>query len=181
MSTTAPPSVPLRARVGGGKWLSKIYQVVVTPVNFVAFLVSLYLIDNYYRAQRYQQHGGRTNDGKGGRTWLHKFLYRRVSSPYEWVDGYRGQSSPQPINSTPRHNDEARRSAAGADGSWFYHTKQRKLLRAEVADAFALRNSVLFALGILAASTGWALWWAVAGLAAYLRGSEAAYGMPASS
>lgn len=52
----------------------------------------------------------------------------------------------------------------------YYHSKQRKLMRMEVNDAFEMRDSVVAVLGILAMVGIWAVWrvccWAWAGLTA---------------
>ncbi|KAI0447412.1 hypothetical protein F4803DRAFT_322087 [Xylaria telfairii] len=164
MSTTAPA---LGARVGEGvKWRSKIYKAIVTPINFVAFLLALYLIDNQYRAQRQDQH--EANE----RPWLHRFLYQQRSSPCNLVDNYQGPSSPQSANTTHRHGvgtrnvEDSSRSTKEAGDAWLSHTNQKKLLRREVADAFALRDSVLLALCVLAVLVGWVLWRMVAWLTA---------------
>ncbi|KAI8954720.1 hypothetical protein F4801DRAFT_446569 [Xylaria longipes] len=164
MSTAA--SV-LGARVGEEiKWRSRVYKAIVTPVNFVTFLVSLYLVDTRYRAQRQNQHEAIE------RPLLHRFLYRRRYSPYDWVDNHQGRSSPQPANTALHHGAGTKnavdtpRSTKDAGGSWFYHTKQKELLKLEAADAFALRDSVLFALCILAVLVSWALWLMVVWLTA---------------
>lgn len=138
----------------------------MTPINFVAFLLALYLIDNQYRAQRQDQH--EANE----RPWLHRFLYQQRSSPCDLVGNYEGRSSPQSANITHRHGagtenvGDSPRSTKEAGDPWLSHTIQKKLLRREVADAFALRDSVLLALCILAVSVGWVLWRMVAWLTA---------------
>ncbi|KAI3342801.1 hypothetical protein F4824DRAFT_120330 [Ustulina deusta] len=155
MNATIPTrSTPLRARAD---------EAIATPINFIAFLVSLYLIDSRNRAQRESKASGNNR-----RTWLQGLLYRQSSSPYDWVDSYRGRPSPQSAYATTARLHEARvgdedaapaRSTRETGGrAWFYHTKQTKLFRVEAADAFALRNSVLLALGVLAVSVGWVLW-----------------------
>jgi hypothetical protein len=54
-------------------------------------------------------------------------------------------------------------------GPWFYHTKQKKLLRLEAEHAFALRNSVLFGLCLLAILAGWLLWRTTVWLAIWIK------------
>ncbi|KAI0486252.1 hypothetical protein F4859DRAFT_362462 [Xylaria cf. heliscus] len=156
MNTAAPA---LGARVGGEtQWQSKIYKAVVTPIYFVTFLLSLYFIDNRYRAQRSYQH--ESNE----RPWLHRFLFRQLSSPYDDVQNQQGRSLPPPQSANITHRYRAGTTGADDDPqsttkeAWFYHTKQMKLLKLEAADAFALRDSVLFALCMLAVLVGWALW-----------------------
>ncbi|KAI0535752.1 hypothetical protein GGR58DRAFT_426038 [Xylaria digitata] len=164
MSTTA--SAALRARGDEVRWQSKIYQAVMTPINFVAFLVSLYLIDSRYRAQRNRQHEGKASDNKRI-PWLHRLLYRQNSSPYDWVGSPQRRLSPQSAHTTPRHEvdikneDKAPRSIKEIGSPWFSHTMQKKLLIMEAADAFGLQNSVLFALFVLAIFIAWVLWQAM--------------------
>ncbi|KAI0395060.1 hypothetical protein F5Y17DRAFT_425053 [Xylariaceae sp. FL0594] len=86
------PQTRFEDRVWG--WLTRIYHTVVTPINFVTFLVSLYIIDNHYRARREQHqhhiyqhdshdHGnGPSTDitatKRNTRPWLHRLLYYRT-------------------------------------------------------------------------------------------------------
>lgn len=139
-------------------------QAVMTPINFVTFILSLYLIDSRYLAQRHRRHEN-SAEGDNWMPWLHWLLFRRRPSPYDWVDSYQGQQPLHSQNTTLRHEviishpgDSSSVSIKETSESWFYHTKQKKLFRAEAADAFALRNWVLFALCILAVSVGWMLW-----------------------
>ncbi|KAI0972518.1 hypothetical protein F4678DRAFT_428331 [Xylaria arbuscula] len=156
-TATSTTDRPLQARAGGARGQSKIYQAIATPINFIAFIVSLYLIDNRNRAQHERGPEGKAN-GSSRRTWLHKLLYRQRASPYDWVDSYQVQA---------KGDDAASPASRQANGNpWFYQTKQKKLLRVEAADAFALRSSVLFALGVLTVSAAWLLCWAAMWLVA---------------
>ncbi|KAI1132091.1 hypothetical protein F5Y10DRAFT_17012 [Nemania abortiva] len=164
MSNTAPkPSAPLRAKDSDVRWQSRIYQAFMTPINFVTFIISLYLIDNYHRAQRHRQHESNANSNNG-RSWLHWLLYRERSSPYDSIDVHHGRPILQSTTTTLHHEirvsdkENIHTSVREAGGSWFYQTKQRKLLRVEATEAFALRNSVLFVLCILIVSAGWGFW-----------------------
>ncbi|KAI1423958.1 hypothetical protein F5Y12DRAFT_499764 [Xylaria sp. FL1777] len=163
-TTTPTTSTPLRAKANEARWQSKIYHAVVTPINFITFLVSLYLVDSRNRAQRHRQPDSKAS-GNNGRTWLRRLLYSQPSSPYDWVDSYQERLSLR-YEVRLQGEDAAPRATKDTEGPWFYHTKQKKLFRAEAADAFALRNSVLFALGLLAVSVGWVLWRTMMWLAA---------------
>lgn len=139
-------------------------QAVVTPINFVTFILSLYFIDSRYRAQRHRQRES-SAESNNRMPWLYWLLYRRRPSPYDWVDTYQGQSSLHSQSTALRHEvivshpgDSSSVSIKETSDSWFYHTKQKKLFRVEAADAFALRNWVLFALCIIAVSVSWLLW-----------------------
>ncbi|KAI0104823.1 hypothetical protein GGR51DRAFT_521373 [Nemania sp. FL0031] len=154
MSASTPiTSAPSRATANGVSGQSRIYQAIMTPINFVTFIVSLYLIDTHHRAQRYRQHERNANGNKG-RPWLHWLLYSQ-RSPYEMVNSSQTQVLQQSTTTTIRHET---RVGDGDSGSWFYQTKQRKLLKVEATEAFALRNSVLFVLCVLAASVTWVFW-----------------------
>ncbi|KAI0432943.1 hypothetical protein F5Y09DRAFT_113745 [Xylaria sp. FL1042] len=166
-ATTPTTGQPSQARADQVRWRqSKIYQAIATPINFIVFLVSLYLIDNRNRAQRHRQPEGKAND-HNRRTWLHRLLYRQRASPYDWVDSYQRSPVSQSAYTTPPHHEvrakngdavSPRSTKETGGGTWYYHTKQKKLLKVEAADAFALRNSVFLFLGVLAVAVGWVLW-----------------------
>ena len=134
--------------------------MVMTPINFVAFLVSLYIIDRQYINERIQRHGPlpppsqpKPGHPSSSSSWLHRLLY--TPRPYEWVGGSSGSSG------------SGDRESEG--GRYYYHSKQRKLMKLEAADAFALRTPVLLGLGVLAAAAlllagrlaVWSLGWLV--------------------
>ncbi|KAI1082734.1 hypothetical protein F5B20DRAFT_482126 [Whalleya microplaca] len=112
---------------------SKLYQTIMTPIYFVSFLLSLYLVDHQHNKQRAQGHYA---EGYLP-SWLSHLLWQ--PHPYQWVD--RG---PAP----PNKNEER----------WYYHTKQRKLLKMEAAEAFQLRHTVLISLCALAFGVAWLLY-----------------------
>lgn len=74
--------------------------------------------------------------------WLHQILYREA--PYQYV-----RADPS----------SSRAPAAEKDGTrWYYRTKQRKLMKMEVDDAFQIRASVQTVLGLIALLATWAAW-----------------------
>ncbi|KAH6660021.1 hypothetical protein BKA67DRAFT_546536 [Truncatella angustata] len=93
----------------------------MTPINFVTFLVSLYLVDYHFHRKREHAH----NDGAHSSlpTWLQQVIFR--PQPYSWVGG----KTEAPPNQQDRN--------------WYYHTKQKKLMKMEAAAAFEIRRSVL--------------------------------------
>jgi hypothetical protein len=147
---------------------------VVTPIHFVTFLLSLYLVDTYYWAQRHKRNNNKNNANGNRRPWFHRLLYR-PRSPYDWVDDR--SSSQQSTSSTttrrrkPGVDEIATTRKREKDGPWFYHTKQKKLLKLEAADAFALRNPVLFGLCVLVSCAGWVFWRTVLWLAGWVSSS----------
>lgn len=111
----------------------------MTPVIFVSFLVSLVWVDFRYSVMRSHNH---SDASSGMPRWLHAVLYREA--PYQYVRVDRSQ----PAN-----------SSSTTDSKWYYHTKQRKLMRMEAEDAFRIRGSVLVVLGLLVVAASWAVWW----------------------
>jgi hypothetical protein len=107
----------------------------MTPITLITFLLSLALVDLRYNMIRSHNHA----DGPTRLpTWLHRVLYQ--PSPYQHVmvkDGDQGEV----------RQDER--------GRWYYHSKQRKLLRMEVEEAFQIRGAVLVALGVGIAVGTW--------------------------
>jgi hypothetical protein len=61
-------------------------------------------------------------------------VYMPVPSPYAYVRNMDGKIK-----------DEVERE----DEPWHWNTKQRKMMKAEVSDAFRMRKRVLFVLGVL--------------------------------
>ncbi|RYP25292.1 hypothetical protein DL767_008470 [Monosporascus sp. MG133] len=124
----------------GGGPRSKLYHTIMTPINLIAFLVSLYLVDVHYQNERARRHAAGQQHGEQQKwmAWLHNLLFR--PQPYEWVD----QNKPAPPN---KHEER-----------YYYHTKQKKLMKMEAADAFGLRRPVLVGLCSLAVLAAWAAW-----------------------
>lgn len=109
----------------------------MTPFIFISFLISLVMVDYRYSVQRSRYHA--LNPSRLP-TWLHRILYRY--QPYEYVVV-----------------DEHGRPVG--DGQRFLHSKQRKLMRMEVAEAFEVRRTVLVVLAVLGAMgvvAVWGLW-----------------------
>lgn len=111
----------------------------MTPVIFVSFLASLAWVDFRYSLMRSHSH---REDPSALPRWLHRIVYREA--PYKYIKVNSSRSE------TPTDNDDGSR--------WYYHTKQRKLMKMEVSDAFQIRSTVLVVLGLLAVAATWALW-----------------------
>ena len=106
----------------------------MTPLIFVSFLVSLAWVDFRNTLRRSHFHSERPRRMPG---WLYHVVYRQQKTPVR-VDGIR--------------------SPDDDDGERYYHSKQRKLMKMEVTDAFEVRSTVLIVLGLVAVALSWALW-----------------------
>lgn len=143
----------------------------MTPINFVSFLLSLYLVDCHYHDKRIQQHSERYSRLPSWPplpAWLQRMLFssRATYNPYDWVGGS-GSGSGGRKNEVV--NNRGSNRGTNPD-RWYYHTQQGKLMRMEAADAFELRRAVLVGLsavlavlcavglGSVVMGAGWALW-----------------------
>lgn len=106
----------------------------MTPVNLITFLISLYLVDCRFQSQREHVHDSRQQSRWPA--WLHHFIFR--PQPYSWVGG-----GPSPPNEGDKH--------------WYYHTKQKKLMKMEAAAAFEMRRSVLLAMMAVGFGLSWGI------------------------
>ncbi|KAI0176165.1 hypothetical protein GGR52DRAFT_347978 [Hypoxylon sp. FL1284] len=134
----------------------------MTPINFITFILSLYLVDSHYHDRRMQEHSERY-----GRlpswplpSWLDRLLFR--PQPYGWVGRQVTTSTTTTTTTTTPNGARPER--------WYYHTKQKKLMKMEAADAFELRRPVLLVLAAVAVGATWALWRLCRGVWAWCSG-----------
>ncbi|GAB1311141.1 hypothetical protein MFIFM68171_01351 [Madurella fahalii] len=121
---------------------STIYRLIMTPLIFTSFVVSLVLVDLRHSALRAHYHADANQPGRMPR-WLHRIVYRYL--PYR----YEGDSPSSPPPTTVTEGD--------GRGD-YYHSKQRKLMKMEAAEAFEIRGVVLVALGLLSLGVLWGFW-----------------------
>jgi hypothetical protein len=118
--------------------------MIIAPLTFVSFLLSLALIDTRNTTLREHYHAAPTPPPStiGGhiRQWVHTLCYKR--SPY---------ASYEPPGTGEKLADGTVQTPGGAvRQGWFWHTKQRKMMRLEVTEAFELRRSMLVLMGFVA-------------------------------
>lgn len=94
----------------------------MTPITFVTFLFSLLIVDMRYSITRAYGHPDRNSRLP---PWLHQLIYRR--QPYQ----QQGNGDQPP-------------------GRWYYHSKQKKLMRMEASEAFEMHTSVMLVLAVTA-------------------------------
>ncbi|KAH7364133.1 hypothetical protein BKA65DRAFT_490492 [Rhexocercosporidium sp. MPI-PUGE-AT-0058] len=147
-------------------------RLLITPMLFLSFLLSLALVDSQNHRLRTKTHWHSPSRSQPTtllghvRNFLHGLVWKEVDAgPYAYVrspnltvgEGQRERSAS--ASSSP-----SRRSGEN-DEPWHWHTKQRKMMRAEVEDAFKVRKWVVVFL-VLMAVNGIGLlavmgWWMV--------------------
>lgn len=123
-------------------------QLVVTPVAFISFLVSLVIVDLHYSHVRVRSHAQAPSRLP---PWLHALLFR--PRPYESLRVRRLD-----LSSSQQQQQQQGRT------EWHYHSNQRKLMEMEAAEAFEIRNTVLVVLALAAAGGTGATWYAASRL-----------------
>ncbi|KAN0122864.1 hypothetical protein V8E51_001190 [Hyaloscypha variabilis] len=138
-----PPEAPKESAVS---------RLLIAPLTFISFLLSLALIDSRNHSLRTHSHSpsrpapttafGRT------KALLHSMVWKPVQgSPYSYIKSPNSKSV-----------KEGEREGKGGvkrkeDEPWHWHTKQRHMMKAEMDDAFRVRKWVvvfLLAVGVVA-------------------------------
>ncbi|KFA61671.1 hypothetical protein S40285_07825 [Stachybotrys chlorohalonatus IBT 40285] len=104
----------------------------MTPINFTTFLVSLLLVDLRYSLMRSQANSQTSSYSRLLPSWLHDLV--TGTYPYQSLRGHAQQKQEQP-----------------SQGRWYYHSKQKKLLKLEADEAFQMRTPVLIVLVLVTA------------------------------
>ncbi|RFU26173.1 hypothetical protein B7463_g10174, partial [Scytalidium lignicola] len=133
---------------------SAIAKWIIAPLTFLSFLFSLAIIDTQNQAARTASHRGqRPSDSGVGLSLFWRLLYGDTHGPYAYVR-------------SPAERSEGRDAAAAAgknDGGaekegWYFHTKQRKLMKMEVSDAFRIRKRVALGMILVSVVMAWLNW-----------------------
>ncbi|KAH9221693.1 hypothetical protein DL95DRAFT_421582 [Leptodontidium sp. 2 PMI_412] len=136
---------------------SAVSRLLITPITFLSFLLSLALIDSHNHRLRTKTHSHSPSRSQPTtllgriRNFLHRLVWKEVDAgPYAYVrslnltvaaDGQERSASSSPS-----------RRGGEKDEPWHWHTKQRKMMRAEVEDAFKVRKWVVIFLVLMAVS-----------------------------
>ncbi|TVY67362.1 hypothetical protein LSUE1_G009504, partial [Lachnellula suecica] len=106
---------------------SAISRLLIAPLTFLSFLLSLALIDSH-------NHSLRNTSPPPSR--IHSFFHALIfkpASPYAYIKSPNGQGNEKEREKEP----------------WHWHTKQRKMMKAEMDDAFRIRGYVMVVLAVL--------------------------------
>jgi len=133
---------------------SLITRLIISPLIFVSFIVSLFLVERQDRSRRVAEHPPTNN------TFWSRISFSHLLDPEPYQD---------PQDSTWRHAKPNGASVQDNKGDvphpdkkrWFRHKKHRKMAKLEFSDAFELRGTVMMCLvGLFifgALSIGWAV------------------------
>ncbi|KAM3077580.1 hypothetical protein ACMFMG_006916 [Clarireedia jacksonii] len=137
------PMVPEAPKENGA-----IVKLLVTPVTFISFLISLFLIDSHNSSLRFHQHSSPYRQPKTlygrSKAFIHNLVFK--PQPYTYIRSpYR----------EPLPGREERREERREDEPWHWHTKQRKMMKMEVSDAFEVRHTVLAGMLVTVCGMGW--------------------------
>lgn len=164
----------------------------MTPVIFVSFLVSLAWVEFRYSMLRSHEHGNPPPSQKSSKSsntdrnnnsntkpvnnadacdqhripmpgWLHALVYRRQPYHYVLVKGGDGPTAAGDRSATTTKITKTTKN----DGS-YYHSMQRKLLKMESDEAFRIRTTVLWVMGLAAVGSAWLATTAVRWVAGHL-------------
>ncbi|KAF7906795.1 hypothetical protein EAF00_001073 [Botryotinia globosa] len=122
---------------------SAVVRLIIAPITFISFLISLLIIDSRNSYLRIHQHSeprtypntfiGRIQE------FLHKLIFK--PQPYAYI---KSPSRGQNAEGIKRKEEEP----------WHWNTKQKKMMKVEVSDAFRFRQWVLIGMAVVAAGIG---------------------------
>ncbi|TVY52800.1 hypothetical protein LCER1_G006473 [Lachnellula cervina] len=112
---------------------SAISRLLIAPLTFVSFLLTLALIDSRNHALRTHTHKPPSAPFARIKSLFHSLIFKRVPepSPYSYV------------RSPDAKSESGVEHVQGNEEPWHWHTKQRKMMKAEMDDAFRMRKSVM--------------------------------------
>ncbi|PSS12802.1 hypothetical protein M430DRAFT_43642 [Amorphotheca resinae ATCC 22711] len=134
---------------------SVIDRLLIAPLTFISFLLSLALIDSRNHNLRYQHTPAAATFLGRISGFIHNLVYKPIpdSSPYAYLNS--------PAARDAKEGGRARATSGETDReeeSWHWHSKQRQQMKAEISDAFRVRKWVLYALVGIAASAVVGAW-----------------------
>ncbi|TVY37696.1 hypothetical protein LOCC1_G007257 [Lachnellula occidentalis] len=121
---------------------SAISRLLIAPLTFISFLLTLALIDARNHALRTHSHTKAPSAPLARlKSLLHTLIFKRVpeASPYSYVRSPDAKSESGVGNGNVQSKEEP----------WHWHTKQRKMMKAEMDEAFRMRESVMIFLVLM--------------------------------
>ncbi|KAF2033797.1 hypothetical protein EK21DRAFT_97924 [Setomelanomma holmii] len=143
----SPPSSPSQGPVADADKEPLLVRIILTPVLFISFIVSLSLVNLRDRAHRTYEHSSASF-----LTYLYRSSWLELE-PYQDPDDSkwgRGGSigHVEPCDSISRTGEEQKEGKQKKKRSWHLNKKIRKVAKLEISDAFEMRGGVI--VGMLA-------------------------------
>ncbi|KAF1949361.1 hypothetical protein CC80DRAFT_510591 [Byssothecium circinans] len=147
---------------------SLLVRIIVTPILFTSFLLSLFLIN---RSDRLHRASTSTSTSSSPSTTSSKSLLSLLS-PSSWLGPEPYQD---PAHSTWKRRDshshvspndaispgkerEGGSSEAKKREPWYLHKKIRKIAKMEISEALEMRGWVILGMGVVGALVAWGFW-----------------------
>ncbi|ORY11217.1 hypothetical protein BCR34DRAFT_588040 [Clohesyomyces aquaticus] len=182
-TSVASPSVPSSPAADPDEPQESIVtRIIISPLLFTSFLLSLFLINRRDRVRRTNSHATSTSTSTSTTSLLSYFSLTSSlwvdPEPYQDPDSStwsRGRASgpshvePHSVLSNASNNANNRDSEGKMQtkkrGSWHLHKKIRQVAKLEISDAFEMRGRVIAGLvcvvGLVVAGVFWGLMWCV--------------------
>jgi hypothetical protein len=115
--------------------------MLIAPLTFISFLLSLALIDSRNHSLRTHSHSPSRPPPSTifghAKAFIHSLIYKSTpSSPYSYIRSPNSRSSLYKEGKGKEKEKEK-------DEPWHWHTKQRHMMKAEMDDAFRVRKWVV--------------------------------------
>ncbi|TEY39698.1 hypothetical protein BOTCAL_0453g00020 [Botryotinia calthae] len=122
---------------------SAVVRLIIAPITFVSFLISLLIIDSrnsYLRVHQHSEPRTYPNTFIGRiQEFLHRLIYK--PQPYAYIK-------------SPSRGQNAEGIERKGEEPWHWNTKQKKMMKMEVSDAFKFRQWVLVGMAVVATGIG---------------------------
>ncbi|KAL6708701.1 hypothetical protein ACN47E_002397 [Coniothyrium glycines] len=158
---------------------SLVSKIILTPVLFVSFLLSLFFVNYRNRARRTKHHAKTTSllTYLTPSTWLDPEPYQDPNNSTWDRKGAVGHVEPHDaIGPRDATTGEPSKNANKKSKPWHFHKKIRKMTKLEISDAFEMRGKVIVGMIVVLLLSSIALWmglrWALVSLSAALFGAK---------
>ncbi|KAF1945460.1 hypothetical protein EJ02DRAFT_44728 [Clathrospora elynae] len=135
---------------------SLLTRIIFTPVLFVSFILSLFLVNYRNRARRAEAHSSQYTILKylAPSAWLDPEPYQ---NPHDSTWGHRGSARHVEPHDAIGPRDDGQ-SKSGKKKSWHLNKKIRKIAKMEVGDAFEMRGQIIVAMVAMLLVSSVVLW-----------------------
>lgn len=176
LAKTPLPSRPATPEDESAEEDSLITRIILTPVLFISFLISLCVVNYRNRVRRANAHShSRTPsvlDILTPSSWLDPEPYQDPDDSTWDRKGVNGHVEPHDsIGPRERTEGKLQTGARKKRGSWHLHKKIRKVTKLEVSDAFEMRGTIIVIMAILMGFSALGMWFGMRWIYALVSGA----------